>query len=390
MRWLALASTLACLLGGCGGDGGSGGDSVSPMANVMTVSVGASSVCTSVNELCAQVTICEPGTSSCQTISNILIDIGSFGLRVFNSVLSLSLTQQVDSLGNPIGECTFFADGSALWGPVQRAEVVLGGEPAVNVPIHVISPTFAAQSATANPCLTVVESDPLLANFNGILGLGVFTEDCGPFCASNSNNGLYFSCVASTCTGTAVPVSNQVQNPVPFLPSDNNGVILALNAVPATGAQAVFGSLIFGIGTAANNSPPAGVSVFTTNNNGFLTTMYKGTSFGQSVIDSGANGYFFPDATLPLCPMPVEDFYCPANPTNLSATIIGTNSLQAMVSFQVANALTLALSGNNAFNNLGGQFSTFVWGLPFFFGRTVYVGIESQPSTLGTGPLIAF
>jgi hypothetical protein len=305
-------------------------------------------------------------------------------------VLSPSLTQVVDSLNNPIGECVFFADGSAFWGPVQRADVVLGGEPAVFVPIHVIAPTFAGQSVSNNPCNSIVDSNPFDTGLNGILGIGVFAEDCGSFCATQSNNNLYFSCVASACTSTAVPLLNQVQNPVSLLPADNNGVILTLPSVPATGARTVSGSLILGIGTAANNTPPTGVSVFPTDQNGLLTTVYKGTTFGQSVIDSGSNGYFFPDSTLPLCAPPLQDFYCPPASVNLPATLVGNNGHQAAISFQVANTVSLAQTGNAAFNNLGGPFSTFVWGLPFFFGRTAYVGIESQPSSLGTGPLVAF
>ena len=38
----------------------------------------------------------------------------------------------------------------------------------------------------------------------------------------------------------------------------------------------------------------------------------------------------------------------------------------------------------------GGDLSTFDWGLPFFLGRTVFVGIEDQESSLGTGPFFAF
>jgi hypothetical protein len=396
MKYLAVAWVFICLLSGCSGGGDSGGGSSSPppatTANVLTVSVGAASVCTNVNELCAQITICQPGTSSCQTISHILVDIGSFGLRIFGSVLTPTLSQEVNSQGNPIGECAFFADGTAFWGPVQRADVVLGGEPAVNVPIHVIATTFAGQSSSKNPCNTVLDSTPQAVNFNGILGIGVFAQDCGSVCVTQSNNTLYFSCVIATssCTGTTVALSGQVQNPVRLLPSDNNGVLLTLPNVPSTGAPAVSGSLILGIGTAVNNTPPASVSVLTTDTIGFLTTIYKGTTYTQSVIDSGSNGYFFPDTTLLNCTSPLQDFYCPPSPVNLMATVKGANNNQTSISFQVANTSNLVQTGNAVFNNLGGPFSGFVWGLPFFLGRTTYIGIESQTSPLGTGPFVAF
>ena len=397
MKYLAITCVFIFLTSGCGGGGDSGGGGGSPplpatTANVLTVSVGASTLCRNVNELCAQVTICSPGTSSCQTIPDILVDIGSFGLRIFGSVLSPSLVQEVDSQNNPIGECAFFADGTAFWGPIQRADVVLGGEPAVNVPIQVISPTFAGQSTSQNPCNTVVESNPQDVFFNGILGIGVFAQDCGPVCATQSNNSLYFSCVGSTCAGTVVPLANQVQNPVTLLPSNNNGVILSLPSVPATGAQSVSGSLTLGIGTAVNNTPPGGVSILTTDpTNGLVSTIYKNNPAMQSVIDSGSNGYFFPDPAITICPSPLQDFYCPANPANLSATLVGANSQQATIPFQVANTSSLVQTGHAAFNNLGGPSpSFFVWGLPFFLGRTVYVGFESQLSTLGTGPFLAF
>ncbi|HLZ34662.1 MAG TPA: DUF3443 domain-containing protein [Nitrospira sp.] len=392
MKYLAVACAFIFLTSGCGGGGDSGGGAGSAPANVLTVSVGASTLCRNVNELCAQVTICSPGTSSCQTIPDILVDIGSFGLRIFGSVLLPSLVQEVDSQNNPIGECAFFADGTTFWGPVQRADVVLGGEPAVNVPIHVIDPTFAGQSTSQNPCNSVVESNPQDVFFNGILGIGVFAQDCGPVCATQSNNTLYFSCVGSTCAGTAVPLLNQVQNPVSLLPSDNNGVTLTLPSVPSTGAQSVSGSLILGIGTAVNNTPPGGVSVFTTDpTTGLFKTIYNGTNFGQAVIDSGSNGYFFPDQTIPVCTAPLQDFYCPVSQADLLATLVGANSHQAIIPFQVANTSSLVQTGHAVFNNLGGPSpSFFVWGLPFFLGRTVYVGFDSQPSTLGTGPFLAF
>ncbi|MDF0676438.1 MAG: DUF3443 domain-containing protein [Nitrospira sp.] len=389
------AVVIACLwlVSACGSGGGNGGAG-SPSPNVLTMTVGGSGVCANanVNRACTQITICQPGTSACQTISDILVDTGSIGVRIFGSVLSSSLQPELESQGHPIGECVSFVDGSALWGPVQLADVVLAGEPAVTVPIHVIAPTFAGQSSSQNPCNAVADSDPVIAGFNGILGIGLFTHDCGITCEINDNNNRYFSCVASTCGSVAAPLSTQVQNPVWLLPSDKNGVILTLPNVPATGAPALSGSVILGIGTASNNSPPPGISTFSTDPSGSLTTVYNGTTFPQSIIDTGSNGYFFPDSTLPLCLMPVQDFYCPLATASLSATLFGVNARQATVPFQVANAANLLQTGNTVFNNLGGpsSSSTFDWGLPFFLGRVVFVGIEGQLSTLGTGPFYAF
>jgi len=392
------AVVIACLwlVSACGSGGGGNEGAGSHSPNVLTVTIGGSNVCTNVDQACTQVTICKPGTSTCQTISDILVDTGSIGVRIFGSVLSIPLQQEVESPGQIIGECVSFIDGSALWGAVQLADVVLAGEPAVTVPIHVIAPTFAGQysptgqSSSQNPCNSVVEPNPSKAGFNGILGIGLFTHDCGIICEINGNNNLYFSCVASTCGSIAAPLSIQVQNPVWLLPSDKNGVILALPNVPAMGAPALSGSVTFGIGTALNNSPPPGISTFSTDQNGFLTTIYNGTTFAQSFIDTGSNGYFFPDSALPLCPMSLQDFFCPSVAADLSATLFGVNGRQAAVLFQVANTATLIQTGNAVFNNLGGPSSTFDWGLPFFLGRVVFVGIEGQFSTLGTGPFYAF
>lgn len=386
MKRISAIAVLLCLLAGCGG-GDNNNDSSSP-GNGVPVSVGTTNVCLTINQLCTSVTICQPGTDNCQTISDVLVDIGSTGLRVFGSVLSTPLEQTVDAQGHAVGECAFFADGTSTWGPVQMADVVLGGTPAVRVPIQVMSPTFGGQSVSQNPCGDTVDANPDDANLNGILGIGLFRQDCGFVCTANSNNTLYFSCDRGSCTGASVPVTNQVQNPVWLLPSGNNGVALSLPNVPASGAPAVSGSLILGIDPAAGSAVPA--NVVPTDENGFVTTVYKGRTFAQSIIDSGSNGIFFPDASLTSCPSPLDGFYCPPEAVNLSGTIVGANGRQTTAPFQVANTQTLVGTGNAAFNNLGGDFSTFDWGLPFFFGRTVFVGIEGQSSSLGTGPFFAF
>jgi hypothetical protein len=390
MKRIGMAAVFVCLLVGCSSGDDDGGPRGPAGPNVLPVSIGTSSVCRTINVLCGSVTICQPGTSNCQTISDMLIDIGSVGVRVFGSVLSTPLTQSEDAQGRPLGVCAFFADGTTTWGPVQIADVVLGGSPAVRAPIQVIAPSFGGQSVSSNPCNDTVDEDPQETSFNGILGIGLFKEDCGPACAANTNNTVYFACTGGSCTGTAVPLANQVQNPVSLLPSGNNGLVLTLPNVSSSGAPSVSGSLILGINTAENNVPPAGIAVLTTNASGFVTTVYKGNTFTQSIIDSGSNGFFFPDASLPDCAAPLDPFFCPANSVNLSATIFGSNGRQTSVPFQIANTEQLVNTRNAVFNNLGGDFSTFDWGLPFFLGRTVFVGIEGQSSSLGTGPFFAF
>ena len=137
------------------------------------------------------------------------------------------------------------------------------------------------------------------------------------------------------------------------------------------------------------------MTTFPTNAVGDFTTTFNGTPFSNSFIDSGSNGLFFtaPAALLPLCPAPNTGFYCPTVTTSLSATNRGApaGSPSNQVSFQIGNLNTLIGTGNNVFIEVGGSgIGGFDWGLPFFFGRNVFVGFEGRSSTLGTGPYWAY
>jgi hypothetical protein len=358
--------------------------------NVMTVTVNGSLCSNSYsNKPCVSVTVCTPGTTSCQTVNDILLDTGSYGLRIFKQALSVSLTQLSTSSGS-LAECVRFADGSADWGPIKEAGVILGSEPSVQVPIQVIDSTFGTvPSGCGTP-----DTSPSTAGFNGILGVGLFAEDCGSVCASYSV-GLYYACNGTSCSSTAVPLTSQVLNPVVALPYDNNGVMLSLPSVASGGTTSVTGALYLGIGTQANNTPAFGVKAYSANGYGEFSTALTSTISLSSFIDSGSNGLFFDASqlgTVTECTGLYASWFCPSSTMSLSATNRSSDGMTSgTVSFEIGNAVTLFNSSNNVFAELGGSFpGYFDWGLPFHLGKQVYTGIENKSSSLGTGPYWAY
>jgi hypothetical protein len=70
----------------------------------------------------------------------------------------------------------------------------------------------------------------------------------------------------------------------------------------------------------------------------------------------------------------------------------GTNGSNGTASFTVGNADTLLSNVDNAAINsvAGPDPGAFDFGLPFFFGRNVYVAIEGKSTPGGTGPYSAY
>ncbi|HXX33006.1 MAG TPA: DUF3443 family protein [Thermodesulfobacteriota bacterium] len=368
---------------------------LSPPPNVLQVTVNGSlcSAATSSsypNKPCVSVTVCSPGSSTdCQTIDDILLDSGSYGLRIFKQTLG-SVTLQQEMIGSAaLAECVQFGDGSSDWGTVEIGDIILGNEPPVQVPIQVIDVTFATLPANCSNA----DTSPAEAGFNGILGVGPFAPDCGSDCADDPQNGMYYACIGGTCNGTTVSLSNQVSNPVAFLPVDNNGVIVEIPGVPANGSASVDGQLLLGIGTRSNNTPPASVTTYPTDQFANFLTIFDGQTW-PSFLDTGSNGLFFPaSSNLPDC-SDNPGWFCPSSLIKLRATNRGaTGSPSGLVQFEIGNFDTLINSPNNVFPDVGGDIGGgqfFDWGMPFHEGRDVYVGINGQTSSLGTGPYWAY
>ena len=416
-----LAATLGLCLAACGGGGGSSSTSSSSTSSNTTTSsntlaVDASAVPTPVgpsntaavtvsstgvrNQPMVNVTICAPGSSgatSCATISNVLVDTGSYGLRLFESAIPSttfsSLMAEKDTSSNlPLAECALFGSGYA-WGTVHTADVRIGegsGELAPSVPIHVMADPNLAISAPGECQVGTAFDSPTALGANGILGIGVARQDCGSQCATASTpiTQYYY-----TNAGNAVDVatSAQVTNPVSMFSQDNNGVILEMAQVSDSGSASGSGTLVFGIDTQSNNVLfGTGATLIPTDAGGDFTATFNGQTLSdEAFFDSGSGALFFEDPTI------THDgsmLYTPSTTLGRTATLASTSPANATLGFNIANAQTLLAGSNNAFNNLGYYMGGWLdLGIPTFYGRHVYYGISGLSSKGGgTGPYVAY
>jgi hypothetical protein len=370
-----------------------------PASNVAPVTVNAGPTVNGqpigdVNLLFTSVTICTPGsTTACQTIDNIQVDTQSYGLRIIASALSssVSLPAETDANNNPLAECAQFADGYS-WGSLHTADMKIAQETASGIPVQVIGdPTYANVPAD---CSSAGAQEDTVATFgaNGILGIGPFDEDCAN-CTTGTQSGHYYACpTPSTCQDAAVLVAQEVGNPVYHFATDNNGVIVELPSVPAAGSPTVSGSLVFGIDTQQNNVTQSSTFLYA-DTNGDVTAIYKGNSLPNSVFDTGSNANYIPDTTIPTCPD--NPFMCPSSTLSTSVTNTDASGTLSAVTLDIANADTLFSTNPTftAFSNLAAQNSdptSLVWGMPFFYGRHVYVAFNGRTNTAGTGPFYSY
>jgi hypothetical protein len=367
-----------------------------PASNVVSVVVDGGPTNNSVNTLYTTVTVCVPGSStSCQTIDHIQVDTMSYGLRLLAPVVTLDLPVTKTSAGTSLVECTVFVDGYSF-GPVASVDVMVSGESAKSVPVQLIGdarfPNVPADCSSAGPA-----AEDTVAQFgaNGLLGIGPFVEDCGSACATSAVPATYYACAtASACQATTVPVASQVQNPVPLFGHDNNGTIIELPSVSASGAASVSGTLIFGIDTESNNQLGTKTVLTLDPTTGNLTSILNNQPFTSSFIDSGSNAVFFDDSSLTVCSAAgFASFYCSS--AQFNATLQGKNGVMAGVVLVVGNAQTALTSEPSftAFPDLAGTSSSsgsIDWGLPFFYGRGVATAIEGYATSSGPGPFVAF
>jgi Protein of unknown function (DUF3443) len=406
LRW---ASALSCvLLAACGGGSGSGASTggPAPQSNSLAVTVDAGPVAltsqgyAAANTLYASVTLCTPGsTTACQTIDHVQVDTGSVGLEIVAEALNGAATPTTlrdPATGAPLLECVQFADGYT-WGSMVLADVTIGGRKLAALPVHLIGDSAAG--AAPSGCVSgPAENTVVQFQANGVIGVGNWLQDCGSYCVTNTTSSPYYVCPNQQCQLTTVALSNQQQNPVALFGSDNNGVLIQLPSVAAPGAATLNGTLYFGINTQSDNALGS-AEFFTLDGFGDLITVFGNTSLGSSFIDSGSNAYYF-DSAITLCSKHTSmGFYCPPSSMVENASIQGQNGATRSITFTVDDTDQLFQVDATAYPNLAGpniapngqnNGTTFDWGLPFFFGRSVYVLFETATVNGTTGPAVGF
>jgi len=429
-----VASMVLLLLAACSGGGtaasntngssssSSSGGTVAPLTNFTTVTVDAgpaalnvgANAYTATNIPYVTVTVCAPGsTSNCQTIDHVLLDTGSVGLRVeaavLNSTLLAALPSQTDPTGNAVGECYEYVD-NYVFGSVRSGDFTIGGETVASMPLQVVGDTTGGFGTVPNSCSSTGGSNMNTVQAlgaNGIIGIGNTQTDCGSGCSTTTNQSgaIYYDCPASGCSTVIVRASassapfQQLPNPVAAFATDNNGTILSLPSVAATGVVTATGTVYFGIGTQTNNALGS-ASVIPFNSDGFVTATYNGTTLRDSFLDSGSNYYYFVDNSITGCTQTnYTGFYCPGSALSLTPTLAGSNGTVS-AAFTLYNAYTEPAATSNAVPGIGANpnalsFSnpinnSFDFGLPFFFGRNVYTAIQGRVAGGTSGPYYAY
>ena len=382
------------------------------------------------------VTVCVPGTTTCQVVDHVILDTGSIGLRLVSPVLNsnLVLPAVTDASGHSVRECYAYVT-SYVWGSMVTADVTVAGQTQLSLPVHLIGDTAAG--TPASECTSIADSD--YANFinqpsatstltdtvatfgaNGILGvMPAGAQDCGSFCAPGTTAtsaelaNYYYTCpTATTCSPTTVALASQAANPIALVNSGAvNGISLSLPAVGSAGASTLTGTLTLGVSTTSSDTPPSTASFYGLDEYALFSTQVSGTTF-EAVVDSGTGYYLFSDSSVPSCVYDSEtEFFCPSTSTTLTAALaensdaVHARGTTANLDFVLEN---LDLVSNSAFAIPGigspcGLYQSgqcypatalslpfFIWGLPFYFGRTVYFVYPGSTAGGIQGPAFGF
>ena len=357
------------------------------------------------------VKICAPGsTTNCQIIDHVTVDTGSTGLRIAASALSSTLqpgnglpTVAGSTASTALAECETYV-ASYAYGPIVSADIYIAGKLVKSASMQVFG---SSAYPVPSDCSSQggMETDTTQAfGGNGLIGVSFDLLD----------QSYYFDCQTADPTQcTDNNVYNGLPNLVSQFAADNNGVVLSLPPVPASGLSSpTVGTLTFGVSTQANNTPAASALAFANDlQTGEFAAQVGGTWY-TAYIDSGTWVMYFNDAAdTNLTPCASTDYnsslYCPATTQNIPVNFAnsGTTTSVGSLTYQVANADIVNTPLAIVFSNVAGPIAstttldatTMAFGLSTFYGHNMYflfnsmtapgTGLGGTASTTVTGPI---
>ena len=318
----------------------------------------------------------------CFTVRKLLLDTGSSGLRIFPSAIppgvapSTVLPQTANRTS--LWECLPFGTAH-LWGRVVPADVTLGTGRAIrDLPVQ-----FAEKSSFAPPppCGRGTEGEsPSISDIDGILGVSPVRFD----------GGIYFKCSDHGCRPDAPSPREAIVNPVMRDEKDNNGIVLRFPEIPKNGRGPIIGELLLGVGTARDNRLPQGVRFFSMDGNGFFRAKTGRSSrlfYGR--LDTGTTALVLPDQKIPACSPPLSHLACPDRETFVSVFIPDTRGRQRRFPILVGNAETRlrehrSVAGDILYFSPETSSPPFILGMPFFFGKNLFILYPPASSNKGS------
>ncbi len=307
----------------------------------------------------------------CFTVRKLLLDTGSSGLRIFPSAIPsgeepsrfLSRTANRSSLW----ECLPFGTVD-LWGKVLPADITLGTEPAIrSLPVQVVE---KSSFVPPPPCAGGMEEERRsLSGIDGILGVSPARFD----------GGLYFVCTGHGCRLTAPSSGEAIENPVMREEKDNNGIVLSFPGVPRKGTGPIAGELLLGVGTERDNRLPPRIRFFPMDRDGYFQARTGDSSrIYEGRLDTGTTALVIPDQKIRACSPPLRHLACPDRETSLSVFISDSKGDPRKFSLPVGNAAERLLEHRAVAKDVlyfspEASSPPFILGMPFFFGKTLYI-----------------
>lgn len=374
-------SIIAALLTSCNNVGSS-----KPINPTIPISIGSGMNGDGINTMYISVTLCKDSTGvRCETIDNIILDTGSFGLKINRSALTESFITTLSKVklndDQMIYACNTFGSGY-VFASEYYASLNLANSYTNNVVVQIIENSPTAE--IPDSCLAKGPFDDF-SNFgaNGIIGVNPALTLANDSILMYKKNikGIYES--LTFAEESQIPILNQ--NPLTSFKNNNNGFVISIPQVIQNTNTNVIGEMVLGINTAQNNQLTNQTNIVKASESNLSTVCNSACFYSQinnpestipAVFDSGTNGWVFISNTIPQCIYG----YCPDQPVIWSSMVYSYN-FASNESYQV----TAIITPDETYDGQDLSFSVMphwgyynynnetLYGSPFFFGKNVYV-----------------